>query len=76
MLNGLDISPEKFWTGFDKIVHELEPRNKELINIRDDLQKQIDSWHKKNKGKEINLNEYKKFLKEIGYLKNEGPDFK
>ena len=76
LLNGLEISPEKFWAGFDKTVHELEPKNKELINIRDDLQKKIDHWHKKNKGKEIDLKEYKKFLKEIGYLKDEGPDFK
>ncbi|MDA9694793.1 malate synthase G, partial [Candidatus Pelagibacter sp.] len=33
-------------------------------------------WHIKNKGNEINIEEYKKFLKEIGYLKDEGPDFK
>ena len=31
----------------------------------------------KKKGSEkLKLNEYKKFLKEIGYLKDEGPDFK
>jgi malate synthase len=40
------------------------------------LQKQIDEWHIKNKGNEINIDEYKKFLLEIGYLKEEGPDFK
>ena len=40
------------------------------------MQKQIDSWHIKNKGNELNLEEYKKFLKEIGYLKEVGPDFK
>ena len=40
------------------------------------MQKKIDEWHIKNKGNEINIEEYKKFLKEIGYLKDEGPDFK
>ncbi|MDA8537937.1 malate synthase G [Candidatus Pelagibacter bacterium] len=75
LLNDTNISPEKFWLGFDRTVHELAPRNKELIKIREDLQKKIDSWHIKNKGNEINLDEYKKFLNKIGYLKEVGPDF-
>ena len=54
----------------------LAPQNKKLIQLREDLQKKIDEWHIKNKGNEINIEEYKKFLKEIGYLKDEGPDFK
>ena len=40
------------------------------------MQKKIDNWHIKNKGNEIKLDEYKNFLYEIGYLKEEGPDFK
>jgi len=70
------ILPEKFWDRFDKAVHELSPKNKELIQIREDLQKKIDTWHIKNKGNKIDLGEYKKFLKDIGYLKEEGHDFK
>jgi malate synthase len=70
------ILPEKFWDRFDKAVHELSPKNKELIQIREDLQKKIDAWHIKNKGNKIDLGEYKKFLKDIGYLKEEGHDFK
>jgi malate synthase len=76
LLKDTKISSEEFWVGFDKAVHELAPKNKELIKIRVDLQKKIDSWHIKNKGKRINLEEYKKFLKEIGYLKEVGPGFK
>ena len=76
LLKGTDINPEKFWLGFDKCVHELSPKNKELIKIREDIQKKIDDWHIKNKGNEIKIEEYKKFLKEIGYLKDVGPDFK
>ena len=70
-----DISAEKFWLNFDKAVHELAPINKELIQTRDKLQKQIDDWHIKNKGNEINIDEYKEFLRKIGYLKKEGSDF-
>ena len=76
LLKGTKISPERFWSGFDKIVHELAPINKKLIEARKDLQKKIDDWHIKNKGEKIEIDKYKKFLKEIGYLKDEGPDFK
>ena len=75
LLKDTNITSEKFWSGFDIVAHELEPKNKELLKIRDDIQKKIDDWHIKNKGNEINIDEYKKFLKEIGYLKDEGPDF-
>ena len=76
LLKDLDISSEKFWKGFDNAVHNLAPQNKELIQIRENLQKKIDDWHINNKGNEIEIEQYKKFLKEIGYLKEEGPDFK
>ena len=76
LFNGTDISPEKFWKDFDNAVHELAPKNKELIDFRETLQKKIDKWHIDNRGTDIQIKEYKKFLKEIGYLKDEGPGFK
>ena len=75
LLKDTNISPEKFWSGFDKTVHDLAPKNNELLKIRGDLQNKIDDWHIRNKGNKIEINEYKDFLKDIGYLKNEGPDF-
>ena len=76
LLEGTGVSPENFWLGFDKAVHELAPKNKELIQIRKNLQTKIDNWHIKNKGNDIDIEQYKNFLKEIGYLKKEGDDFK
>ena len=76
LLKDTEVTPEIFWMGFDKVVHELSPKNKELILTREKLQKEINDWHIKNKGKEIDINKYKKFLKDINYLKDEGPDFK
>tara|TARA_B110001452_G_scaffold172413_1_gene144466 strand:- start:1522 stop:3675 length:2154 start_codon:yes stop_codon:yes gene_type:complete len=76
LLKDTKITPDKFWNDFDKAVHELAPKNKELLKIREDLQNKIDEWHIKNKGNEIDLIDYKKFLEEIGYLKKIGPDFK
>ena len=75
LLKDTNISPEKFWKGFDRIVHELAPKNKILIQERENLQKKIDAWHIKNRGKKIEIETYKKFLKDINYLKKEGPDF-
>ena len=34
LLKDINISPEKFWLGFDEAVHELAPKNKELLEIR------------------------------------------
>ena len=76
LLKDTAVSPEKFWSGFSKVVHDLAPKNKELIKIREEIQQKINEWHKSRKGNEINLEEYKDFLKNIGYLKEVGPDFK
>ncbi len=76
LFKNTNVSKENFWLGLEKALDELAPKNKGLIKIRESLQKKIDDWHVKNKEKEFNLDDYKKFLLEIGYLKNEGPDFK
>ena len=39
LLKDTNISPDKFWLGFDAAVHELAPKNKELIDFRENLQK-------------------------------------
>ena len=66
LLKGINISPQKFWLEFDDAVHELAPKNRELIKHREVIQKKIDAWHIKNKN--IEIGDYKNFLKEIGYL--------
>jgi len=75
LLPGTNIDPIKFWSGFDKAVHELTTINKKLLFIRDEMQKKIDKWHVDNKGKEFDTKAYENFLKEIGYLVKEGPTF-
>ena len=71
---GIDVEPENFWKSLEKIIEEFTPRNKALLEKRQDLQKKIDEWHLANK-KEIDKTEYKNFLKEIGYLLEEADDF-
>ena len=66
-----NINSEDFWNKFSKIVHELAPIYKSLIEKRKSIQKKIDNWHQNNNGKEFNKNEYTKFLKTSSYLREE-----
>ena len=75
IIPGTDIIVEDFWKKFDSAVHELAPINRTLIKKRESIQKQIDEWHLANKGKEVNKNEYIKFLKSINYIVAEKEDF-
>jgi malate synthase len=70
-----NIKSDEFWNNFAKIVHELAPLNKILIKKREDIQKKIDEWHKKNKEKDLNKKEYAEFLKSISYIVEEKEDF-
>ncbi len=75
LLPGLDIDNKEFWDGFEKSINALAPKNKRLIETRETLQSEIDLWLKKNRNGEIDYKKYKEFLREIGYLKDEGEDF-
>ena len=76
VLPGLDLSEEHFWISLEKIINEFSPKNKTLLGERESMQEQIDAWHLANPGQEKNLDIYKNFLREIGYLLEEGGDFK
>ena len=76
LLPDTGVEKKSFWNGLDKYAHELAPKNKKLLEFRDNLQKKIDIWHKDKKGKKIDIKEYSNFLEEIGYLKKEGKNFK
>jgi len=75
VLEGLDISKEHFWSSFEKIVNEFSPRNKALLQKREDIQSQIDSWHIDHKDQDFNPEKYKTFLSNIGYIAPRSPDF-
>ena len=73
---GTNIDVDNFWKEFDKSVHDLSPKNKELLKERDQIQKKIDSWHLSKKDTGFNKDEYFNFLKSIGYIVEEKEDFK
>ena len=76
VLPGTDINQENFWKKFSKVVHEISPINKKLIEKREDIQKQIDEWHLANPKDKFDKNKYTEFLKSISYLIDEGSEFK
>src|SRR5918996_2204754 len=73
---GAGVNADRFWKSFGEIVRDLAPKNRALLEKRDRLQDQIDQYHLARKGQPFNREEYKTFLKEIGYLVPEGKSFK
>ena len=74
-LPGTDIDPDSFWAGVDKVVADLTPQNQDLLNRRDELQAQIDKWHRQRVIGPFEPEAYRQFLTEIGYLLPEPDDF-
>jgi len=75
LLPDTGVTTENFWSGLDKCAHELAPKNRKLLEFRENLQKKIDIWHRDKKGEKIDIKEYSNFLLDIGYLKKEGKKF-
>ena len=69
----LNLDTAKFWQDFQKIAEKYIPINENLLKKREDLQTKIDEWHLSNK--DFDFDSYKSFLKDIGYLVEEGADF-
>ena len=67
-LPGTGLESSAFWSGLSRIVAEFAPRNAALLARRDELQAQIDGWHKQNRGKPVDQASYIQFLRDIGYL--------
>jgi malate synthase len=65
---------DEFWAGFGALVHEVMPRNRALLAVREKLQRQIDGWHRAHPGRP-DAGEYEAFLREIGYLRDEPAPF-
>jgi len=71
---GTGIEPDQFWPAFSEIIHHFAPINRDLLEKREILQGQIDSWHHQHRD-DFNFADYKAFLQSINYLVPEGPSF-
>ncbi len=68
VLPGTGVDCNHFWDAFDRLVHELAPRNRALLQKRDVLQAQLDAWHRLHPGPVLDKSQYRAFLQSIGYL--------
>ncbi|TGG92372.1 malate synthase G [Natronospirillum operosum] len=68
------VEPEQLWSDLTQLLNDFVPRNQALLARREDLQRQIDGWHRQHRGS-IDAATYRAFLTEIGYLEPEGDDF-
>ncbi|MED4970096.1 malate synthase G [Parageobacillus toebii] len=74
VLPGSEVNKEKFWKDFETLIVDLTPKNKALLARRDELQAKINEWHKEHRGN-FDMEKYKAFLADIGYLEPEVDDF-
>ncbi|MDB5506318.1 MAG: malate synthase [Devosia sp.] len=74
-LPGNRIAPEAFWARLARLVAELMPKNRALLARRDQLQQQIDDWHREHGAVASDPTGYEAFLKRIGYLVDDPADF-
>jgi len=75
VIPGTGIEADAFWAGLERCIDELGPRNRALLEKRDELQQQIDAWHLQRAGQEHDANAYRAFLQSIGYMLSQGDDF-
>ncbi|MGR3541928.1 MAG: malate synthase G [Hasllibacter sp.] len=74
-LPGTGVRADAFWDGLSRLFTTFGPRNQALLDRREEIQSTIDAWHRERRGKTIDMDDYQGFLREIGYLVEEGPDF-
>ncbi|MCW2294424.1 malate synthase [Pseudomonas sp. BIGb0408] len=65
---GSGVTADAFWAGADAVFRDLAPENRALLDKRDQLQAQIDDWHRSRAGKPHDAVAYRAFLEQIGYL--------
>jgi len=74
-LPGTGVSSQAFWQTLATLVTKFTQRNRDLLATREELQGQIDDWHKARRGQPHDAGAYKQFLYDIGYVLPEGDDF-
>jgi malate synthase len=74
VLPGSGVDADTFWAGFDELVTRFGPENRRLLDVRASMQAAIDAWHRDRAGQPHDPEAYEGFLRDLGYLLDEGPD--
>ena len=75
LLPGLELDANKFWRDLQVLLERLTPKNRGLLEIRDELQQKIDDYHRGRSGQSWDAVHYRNYLIDIGYLQNRGESF-
>src|SRR5699024_12266115 len=73
-LTDTKVDVEQFWQDFSTVMTEFSAKNKQLLHEREDMQNKINAWHHENS--RVDSEEYKQFLKDIGYWDDRVEDIK
>ncbi len=74
-LPGSNVESGVFWRGLAELLNEFGPRNRALLDRREELQNALDGWHREHRSDDFDATAYRAHLEEIGYLEAERPDF-
>ena len=67
-LPGSGVDEASFFAGLADLVAEFAPRNRALLERRDELQAKLDDYYREHRAKPFDQAHYMSFLREIGYL--------
>ena len=71
----LELDAARLWSGLAALLDRLVPVNQALLARRDQLQHDIDEWHRARRGQVFDVAAHEAHLAQIGYLVADGPDF-
>jgi malate synthase len=69
------VSADVIWSALARLVRDFGDRNRALIGERERIQHDLDSWHQRHPGPVVDMDGYRNFLADIGYLVDEGESF-
>ncbi|MGH6796717.1 MAG: malate synthase G, partial [Methylocella sp.] len=75
VLPGTDIDAGQFWRGLAGLIREFAPPIRDQLRFRDMLQEKIDAYHRATATRPFDPADYENFLRKIGYLVPEPPNF-
>ncbi len=75
VLPGTGVDADRFWQGYAELLRDFADENRRLLQRRDELQAQIDEWHRTRSDQPHDPKAYRDFLADIGYLVPEPEPF-
>lgn len=75
VLTQLNMDANEFWQKFASLLGDFAPYNQNLLLQREQINSKLNEWQSSNPKVQADVKSCNGFLKEIGFLADEGPDF-